>query len=185
MIEDILLNIEKKMESSVDVLNHELATIRTGRATPGLVDHIRVDYAGVPTPLNQLSTISVPEARLIVIQPWDKSCIREIEKAIMKSDIGLTPNNDGNIIRLSIPILSDERRQDLIKLVHRRLEDGRVAIRNLRRDAHNGLKKMEKGKEISQDELKRAESKLQALTDVFIANAEKAGQTKEAQLKEV
>jgi ribosome recycling factor len=185
MIEDALFNAEEKMESSLEVLNHELATIRTGRATPGLVDHIRADYAGVPTPLNQLATISVPEARLIVIQPWDKSCIREIEKAIMKSDIGLTPNNDGNVIRLSIPLLSEERRQELIKLVHKRLEDSRVAIRNVRRDAHNELKKLEKDKEISQDDLKRAEGKLQALTDTFIGKAEKGGQDKEAQLKEV
>ena len=185
MIEDVLFNAEEKMESSLEVLNHELATIRTGRAAPGLVDHIRADYAGVPTPLNQLATISVPEARLIVIQPWDKSCIREIEKAIMKSDIGLTPNNDGNVIRLSIPLLSEERRQELIKLVHKRLEDSRVAIRNVRRDAHNELKKLEKDKEISQDDLKRAEGKLQALTDTFISKAEKGGQNKEAQLKEV
>ncbi len=185
MIEDVLFNAEEKMESSLEVLNHELASIRTGRATSGLVDHIRADYVGVPTPLNQLATISVPETRLIVIQPWDKSCIREIEKAIMKSDIGLTPNNDGNVIRLSIPLLSEERRQELIKLVHRRLEDSRVAIRNIRRDAHNELKKLEKDKEISQDELKRAEGKLQALTDTFIGKVEKGGQDKEAQLKEV
>jgi len=185
MIEDVLLNAEKKMETTIEVLSHELAVIRTGRATPGLVDHIRADYVGVPTPLNQLATISVPEARLIVIQPWDKSCLREIEKAIMKSDIGLNPSNDGNVIRLSIPPLSEERRQELIRLVHKRLEDSRVAIRNLRRDAHNELKKLEKDKEISQDELKRASDKLQALTDTFIASAEKASADKESQLKEV
>jgi ribosome recycling factor len=144
-----------------------------------------VDYAGIPTPLNHLATISVPEARLLVIQPWDKSCIREIEKAILKSDIGLTPSNDGNVIRLAIPVLSEERRRELIKLVHKRLEEGRVAIRNIRREAMNELKKIEKDKEISQDELKRATNKLQQLTDTFIADAERTSQDKEAQLQEI
>ena len=185
MTDEILLNAEKKMETSLEVLGRELATIRTGRATPALVDHIRVDYAGVPTPLNHLATTSVPQARLLVIQPWDKSCIREIEKAILKSDIGLTPSNDGNVIRLAIPVLSEERRQELIKLVHKRLEEGRVAIRNIRRDAMNELKKMEKDKEISQDELKRAANKLQQLTDTLIADAERASQDKESQLQEI
>ena len=185
MTDEILLNAEGKMETSLEVLSRDLATIRTGRATPALVDHIRVDYAGIPTPLNHLATISVPEARLLVIQPWDKSCIREIEKAILKSDIGLTPSNDGNVIRLAIPVLSEERRRELIKLVHKRLEEGRVAIRNIRREAMNELKKMEKGKEISQDELKRATHKLQQLTDTFIADAERASQDKEAQLQEI
>jgi ribosome recycling factor len=185
MTDEILLNAEGKMETSLEVLSRDLATIRTGRATPALVDHIRVDYAGIPTPLNHLATISVPEARLLVIQPWDKSCIREIEKAILKSDIGLTPSNDGNVIRLAIPVLSEERRRELIKLVHKRLEEGRVAIRNIRREAMNELKKMEKDKEISQDELKRATHKLQQLTDTFIADAERASQDKEAQLQEI
>ena len=185
MTDDILFKIEKKMETSIDVLGRELATIRTGRASPGLVEHIKVEYAGVPTPLNQMASISVPEARYLVIQPWDRGTIRNIEKAILKSDLGLTPSSDGNVIRLNIPPLSEERRQELIKLVHRRVEEGRVAVRNLRRDAASTLKQLEKNKEISQDELKRALGKLQQLTDTFIADAERAGQDKEAQLKEV
>lgn len=185
MTDDILVKIEKKMGASTDVLSRELATIRTGRASPGLVEHIKIDYAGVPTPLNQMASISVPEARYLVIQPWDRGTIRDIEKAILKSDLGLTPSSDGNVIRLNIPPLSEERRQELIKLVHRRVEEGRVAVRNLRRDAASTLKQLEKNKEISQDELKRALGKLQKLTDTFIADAERAGQDKEAQLKEV
>ena len=185
MTDDILVKIEIKMEASIDVLSRELATIRTGRASPGLVEHIRIEYAGVPTPLNQMASISVPEARYLVIQPWDRGTIRDIEKAILKSDLGLTPSSDGNVIRLNIPPLSEERRQELIKLVHRRVEEGRVAVRNLRRDAASTLKQLEKNKEISQDELKRALGKLQKLTDTFIADAERAGQDKEAQLKEV
>ncbi len=185
MTDDILVKIEKKMEASIDVLSRELATIRTGRASPGLVEHIRIEYAGVPTPLNQMASISVPEARYLVIQPWDRGTIRDIEKAILKSDLGLTPSSDGNVIRLNIPPLSEERRQELIKLVHRRVEEGRVAVRNLRRDAASTLKQLEKNKEISQDELKRALGKLQKLTDTLIADAERAGQDKEAQLKEV
>lgn len=185
MTDDILFKIEKKMETSIDVLGRELATIRTGRASPGLVEHIRIEYAGVPTPLNQMASIAVPEARYLVIQPWDRGTIRDIEKAILKSDLGLTPSSDGNVIRLNIPPLSEERRQELIKLVHRRVEEGRVAVRNLRRDAASTLKQLEKNKEISQDELKRALGKLQKLTDTLIADAERAGQDKEAQLKEV
>ena len=185
MTDEILLNTEKKMAKATQVLRRELVTIRTGRATPALVEHIRVEYAGVPTPLNHLASISVPEARYLIIQPWERGIIQAIEKAILKSDLGLTPSSDGNIIRLNIPPLSEERRQELIKLVHKRVEEGRVAIRNLRRDGMNELKGLEKSKEISQDELKRTLDKLQRLTDNFISDAEQAGQDKETELKEV
>lgn len=185
MVNRSLLTAETKMQSSIAVLKKELATIRTGRATPALVEHIKVEYMGVPTPLNQIAGISVPEARLLVVQPWDRNSLHEIEKTILKSDLGLNPSNDGNVIRLRIPPLSEERRQELIKGVHKRIEEGRIAIRNVRRDALEELKKSEKSKEISQDELKRAIDQLQKLTDGFIANAEQVGKDKEAELLEV
>ena len=185
MINDILLSTEEKMATSVQVLKRELAAVRTGRATPALVEHIIVEYTGVPTPLNQLASISVPGAKYLVIQPWDRGSIQSIEKAILRSDLGLTPTSDGSIIRLNIPPLSEERRQELIRLVHRKVEEGRIAIRNLRRDAMEELKQLEKNREISQDELKRALGKLQKLTDTFIANAGQVGQDKEAELMEV
>lgn len=185
MATEILFSTEKKMAKATQALRRELTTIRTGRATPALVEHIRVEYAGVPTPLNHLASISVPEARYLIIQPWERGVIQAIEKAILKSDLGLTPSSDGNIIRLNIPPLSEERRQELIKLVHKRVEEGKVAIRNLRRDSMNELKRLEKDKEISQDELKRTLDKLQRLTDNFISDAEQAGRDKETELKEV
>ena len=185
MISDILWNIEQKMEKSVEVLKAELATIRTGRATPALIEHIKVDYAGIPTPLNQIAGISVPEARLLVIQPWDRSSINNIEKAILKSDLGLNPTSDGNLIRISIPPITEERRQELIKVVRKRVEEGRIAVRNLRREAMEELKRLEKNKDISQDEQRRALDQLQKLTDNFIAQAEQIGRDKEAELVEV
>jgi len=185
MIEDTLRKAEEKMRNSIEVSKKELASIRTGHATPALVEHIKVEYAGVPTPLDQIAGISAPEARLLVIQPWDKSSIRSIEKAILQSDLGLNPSSNGNIIRLSIPPLSEERRQELTKMVRRRIEERRIAIRNLRREAADELKKLEKNKEISQDEHKRALDQLQKLTDSFIAEAEQIGWDKEAELMEV
>jgi len=185
MISDILWNIEEKMGKSVEVLKTELATIRTGRATPALIEHIKVDYAGMPTPLNQIAGISVPEARLIVIQPWERSSINNIEKAILKSDLGLNPTSDGNLIRISIPPITEERRQELIKVVRKRVEEGRIAVRNLRREAMEELKRLEKNKDISQDEQRRALDQLQKLTDNFIAQAEQIGRDKEAELVEV
>jgi len=185
MISDVLRNTEEKMEKSVEVLRAELASIRTGHATPALVEHIKVEYAGVPTPLKQLASISVPEARLIVIQPWDRSSIGNIEKAILKSDLGLNPTSDGSLVRISIPPLTEERRQELIKVVRKRVEEGRIAIRNLRREAMDEMKQMEKDKDISQDEHKRSLDQLQKLTNSLIANAEQVGQDKEAELAEV
>ena len=185
MVSHTLWNIEQKMRKSVEGLKEELATIRTGHATPALVEHIKVEYAGVPTPLNQIAGISAPGARLLVIQPWDRGCIHNIEKAILKSDLGLNPSSDGNIIRLTIPSLTEERRQELIKVVRRRVEERRTAIRNLRREAMDELKGLEKNKDISQDEHKRALTQLQKLTDSFIADAEQTGQDKEVELMEV
>jgi ribosome recycling factor len=185
MISQTLENIEGKMHASIEAFKHELDTIRTGHATPSLIEHIKVDYAGVPTPLNQIAGISAPGARLLVIQPWDQSSIQNIEKAILKSDLGLNPVSDGHIIRLNIPPLSEERRQELIKIVRRRVEERKIIIRNLRRDAMSELKESEKNKDISQDEQKRAAGQLQKLTDGFIADVDQMGRDKEVELSEV
>ncbi len=184
MVSDELQKIEEKMRASVSGLWKELATLRTGRATPALVEHIRVDYAGVPTPLNQIAGISVPEASLLIIQPWDKSSIRDIEKAILKSDLGFNPTNDGNVIRISIPPLSEERRQELIRVVRKRIEERKIVVRNLRHEVMNDLKTMEKNKEISEDEHKRVLGQLQKLTDAHIAEIDQAGRDKEKELLE-
>ncbi len=185
MADDMLRNIEEKMRKAAEGLKIELNSIRTGRASINLVDHIKVDYAGVPTLLIQLAGISVPEARLLVIQPWDKSVVRNIEKAILASDLGLTPISDGNVIRINIPPLSEERRQELIKIVRKRVEERKVSIRNLRHEALNELKEKEKAKEISQDEQKRLSTQLQKNTDNFVAVAEQIGRDKEAELIQV
>ena len=185
MSSTILSIVEKKMKAVSEGLKQELATIRTGRASPSLVEHLKIDYAGVMTPLNQVAGISAPEARLLVIQPWDPGSLHSIEQAIQKSDLGLNPLNDGRLIRLNIPLLSEERRQDLTKIVHKRLEERRVAVRNLRRDALEELKKAEKAKTISQDEFRRAQDQLQKLTDINISVAEKIAQEKEKELLSV
>jgi len=185
MIDSILRDIEGKMQISVQALKRELATIRSGRATPALIDHIKVDYAGVPTSLNQIAGISAPEARLLVIQPWDRGSIQNIEKAILKSDLGLNPVSDGSVIRLNIPPLTEERRQELTRVVRRKIEERRIIIRNLRHEAMDDLKRLEKNKDISQDACKRALDQLQKLTDSFIANAEQIGRDKEVELMEV
>ncbi len=185
MVSHTLRGTEEKMRASIEGLKNELSTIRTGRATPALIEHIKVEYAGVPTPLNQIAGISAPQARLLVIQPWDRSSLRNIEKAILKSDLGLNPVSDGNVIRLNIPPLSEERRQELIRMVRKRVEDRKTVIRNLRREAVNELKGLERNKELSQDEHKRALDQLQKLTDSFVAESEQTGQDKEAELAEV
>jgi len=173
------------MKASVEGLKMELASIRTGHATPALIEHIKVDYAGVPTPLNHIAGISAPAARLLVIQPWDRSTIPNIEKAILKSELGLNPASDGNVIRLNLPPLSEERRQELIKIVHKRVEERKIILRNHRRDAMTELKELEKNKEISQDEQKRAQNQLQEVTDSFIADIDQIARDKEAELMEV
>jgi ribosome recycling factor len=185
MANDIIRNVDEKMRKSAEGLKKELSTIRTGRASVSLVEHVKVDYSGVPTPLLQLAGISAPEVSLLVIQPWDKTTIRMIEKAILASDLGLTPINDGNVIRIKIPPLSEERRQELTKVVKKRVEERKVAVRNLRHEALGELKEIEKKKEISQDELKRLTNQLQKSTDSWIATAEQIGQDKEAELSRV
>jgi len=169
----------------MEILQKELGSIRTGHASPSLIEHLRVDYAGVSTPLNQIASISAPEARLLVIQPWDRSSIDLIEKAVLKSDLGLNPANDGRVIRIQIPQLTEERRQELIKVVRRRVEEGRVAIRNLRREAMEELKIAEKNKDISQDENKRFQNQLQKLTDSFISDIDEIAREKEVEVMQV
>ena len=173
------------MNKTLEVLQRELATIRTGRASPALVENIRVDYHGVPTPINQMATISVPEARLIVIHPWDKEALSSIEKAILKSDLGLNPTNDGNVIRLSIPQLTEEGRKRLVRVVRKKVEEGRIAIRNIRREAVEELRGLERNKEISEDEQKRALEQLQRQTDSFIEQSDSIGESKEAEVMEI
>ncbi len=183
-IAEVLSNAERKMQKAVENLKHDLATLRTGRATPSLLDRVTVDYYGVPTQVNQLANVSAPEPRLLVISPWDKGTVGAIEKAILKSDLGLNPTNDGKVIRLVIPQLTEERRRDMTKIVKKRTEEGRVALRNVRRDAHEDLKRAEKEKAISEDDLKRATEKLQKLTDSFIALADEVGVHKEKEIME-
>lgn len=185
MVIDVLSQAEVRMQKATEALKRELATVRSGRAAPALVEHIRVDYHGVPTPLNQLAGISAPEPRLLVVQPWDRSILINIERAILKSDLGLNPANDGKVIRLPIPPLSEERRRQLVKAVHKRVEEAKVEVRNHRREALEGLRELEKGKAISQDEHKAAQEKLQRLTDLWIEAIDGVGKDKEAELMEV
>jgi len=185
MTDKILKNADFKMKKSIDALVKELSSIRTGRASPALVEHIKVDYQGTLTPIIQLASISVPEPKMIVIRPWDRTAINNIDKAILKSDLGLNPVNDGNVIRISIPILTEERRRDLIKIIHKRLEESRIQIRNIRRETVDELKQAEKNKGISQDQNARASEQLQKLTDISIDNINKIGKDKEAELLEV
>ena len=185
MIDETLADTEDRMGKAIEALKRELTTVRTGRANPALVEHLRVDYYGTPTPLNQLASVNVPEARLLAIQPWDKSSLDAIEKAIQKSDLGLNPSNDGVIIRLAIPQLTEDRRKELVRVVHKKVEDGRVAIRNVRRDAHEMLRELMREKEISEDDEHRAQEQLQKVTDRFVAEADKVGKEKEEELLEV
>jgi ribosome recycling factor len=185
MIDNVLKDVDGRMQKTLHALVQELATIRTGRASPSLIDHIRADYHGVPTPINQMASVSVPEAKMIMIQPWDKTMIKNIEKAILKSDIGLNPTSDGNVIRIVIPAINEERRKELIKVVHKRLEDAKIALRNIRRDGLEELRKELKEKEVPQDDFNRASDKLQILIDGYTEKVDKTGKTKEAEIMEV
>jgi ribosome recycling factor len=185
MIKDILKDAENRMHSAIQALEDDLAGIRTGRASPALVERLQVEYFGSPTPLIQLATISVPEPRALLIRPFDPSSLKAIERAILASDLGLTPNNDGKSIRLNLPPLTEERRRELVKVVHNRLEEARVAIRNVRRDLKKDLEDFEKEKLISEDDLKRGEDELQKVTDRFIQEVDKIGQRKEQEVMEV
>jgi ribosome recycling factor len=173
------------MQKAIDALKQDLSALRTGRASAGLLERISVDYYGTPTPINQVASISVPEARLLVIQPWDKKLLADIEKAIQKSDLGINPNNDGQVIRLNVPPMNEERRRDLVKSLHKKLDEHKVAVRNVRRDVQDKLRDREKKKEVSEDELKRSTERLQKLTDRFIEEMEKVGKSKELEILEV
>jgi len=185
VIKDILNSAETRMRSAIQVLHDDLAAVRTGRASPGLVEKLSIEYYGTPTPLMQLASISVPEPRTLTIKPFDASTLKTIEKAIQTSDLGLNPNNDGKVIHLNLPPLNEERRRDLVKHVHHRLEEARIAIRNIRRDAHNDLRDFEKEKLISEDDLKRGEDDLQKLTDKYVEEVAMQGKTKESEIMEV
>ena len=185
MIKDMLSSAESRMRGAIQVLHDDLGAIRTGRASPALVEKLPIEYYGTPTPLMQLATIGVPEPRSLMIKPFDPSTIKIIEKAILSSDLGLNPNNDGKVIHLNLPPLTEERRRDLAKHVHHRLEESRVAIRNIRRDAHNDMRDFEKEKLISEDELARGEEDLQKLTDRYIEEVAEMGKKKEFEIMEV
>ena len=176
---------ERRMGKTIDVLQQDLAAVRTGRASPALLDKIQVEAWGSTQPVHAVATISVPEARLLVIQPWDKSLISAIERAIQKSDLGINPNNDGSVIRLALPQLNEQRRNDLAKQVRKRAEESKVAVRNVRRDADAALKKLEKDGKISQDDLRRALDRVQKLTDGSIKQVDEAADRKEKEVKEV
>ncbi|MGA8849215.1 MAG: ribosome recycling factor [Dehalococcoidia bacterium] len=185
MLDELLTELNSRMQKTLDGLARELATLRAGRATPALLDNITVDYHGVPTPLRQLASMSIPEANLIIIQPWDRTSLRDIEKAILTANIGLNPANDGNVIRVVIPPLSEERRKELVKFVSRIVEERRVAIRNIRRDGIEKLREMAKNKEISEDQLKNNIKKIDQLTEVCVDRVGKLGQSKEKEIQEV
>ena len=184
-VDEILDDTTTRMEKSVSALERELGSIRTGRASPRLVENLLVDYYGVPTPLNQIASITVPEARLLMIQPWDKSAVKEVEKSVMKSDLGLMPNSDGTVIRLSIPQLTEDRRRDLVRMVGRKVEDGHVAVRNIRRSGVESFRTMERDKDLSQDESRRAQNDLQELTDLYIGQMDEMRKDKEQEVMEV
>ena len=183
-IDEILLDTEERMEKSVAALARELGSVRTGRASPSLVENLLVDYYGAPTPLKQIASITTPEATLLAIQPWDRSAVKEVEKSVMRSDLGLMPNSDGSVIRIAMPSPSGDRRRELARLVGRKSEDGRVSVRNVRRSGVESLRAMERGKEISEDESRRAQGEIQELTNLYIARMNEMEKAKEAELTE-
>ena len=185
MIKDLLKEFDGRMGKTVDVLQSDLLTIRTGRASPALVDRLQVGYYGAMTPLNQIASISVPEPRLLAIRPWDASALPAIEKAILKSELGLTPQNDGKLIRLAIPRLTEERRRELVKVVQRRVEEGKIALRNIRREAIDDLRQFEKEKLITEDEFHNGRDQIQELTNDFAAKMDELGKRKEDEILEV
>ena len=185
MVKDVLQDAEHRMTSALKALDEDLAAIRTGRASPLIVEKLPVLYYGTPTPLVQLATIAAPEPRLLTIKPFDPASLKDIERAILSSQLGLTPGNDGKIIRLSIPPLTEERRRELVKIVHHRMEEARVAVRNVRRDSIDDLREFKKEDMISEDELHRGQDELQKLTDRFIEKVDEIGQRKEREIAEV
>lgn len=185
MVKEEYKPVEEKMNKTIHALKEELAGLRAGRANPAILDKVMVDYYGIPTPINQLSNISVPEARIIVIQPWDMKTLKDVEKAIQKSDIGINPGNDGRVIRLVFPVLTEERRKELVKMVKKHGEENKVAIRAIRRDAIESYKLLKKNGDITEDDLKDAEKDLQQLTDKFIEEIDKIIEIKDKEIMEV
>lgn len=185
MIDDVLKDAESRMKKALEALGRDLISIRTGRATPALIDKLNVEYYGTPMPLNQLASISAPEPRLLVVQPWDKGALPIIEKALQKSEMGFNPSNDGQVIRIPVPALTEERRRDMVKMVKHKVEDARVSLRNVRRDALHSLKELESEKMISEDDHKRASEKLDDLVHKYTREADHTGEAKEAEVLEV
>lgn len=185
MAVDVFADVEHRMKGAIEALQRELQTIRTGRANPALIERLQVDYYGNPTPLQNMAAIHATDARTLTIQPWDRKVLADIEKAILKSDLGLMPTNDGQVIRITIPPLTEDRRKELVKVVHKKVDEAKVAVRNCRRDGHDHLREQEKKKEISADELKRGTDRLQKLTDKYTADLEKVGQAKEQEILSV
>ena len=185
MYKDLVIKSEETMRKSVDFLKEELATIRAGKANPKLIDKIQVSYYGTMTPLNQIANISVPEPRMLLVQPWDANSLKDIERALLTSDLGINPTNDGKVIRLIIPVLTEERRKELLKLVKKEIENSKVAVRNIRRDTNEEIKRMEKQSEISKDDQKRAEDEMQKLTDKYINLIDEIYKDKEKEVLEV
>ena len=181
----VLREVERKMGRSIEALQRELAALRTGRATPALIENVAVDYYGAPTPLKQLASISAPDARAILVQPWDRQALREIEKSLMRSELGFNPSNDGNIITVPIPPLNQERRQELVRLLKRKIEEGKVSVRNVRRDGLETLRKLERDKAISQDQNRRSQEQLQKTTDAHIKDIDQVAAAKEAEIMQV
>ncbi len=184
MVDKIYKDVDGKMKKSIEHLKKDLNSIRTGRASVSLLEGINVDYYGEPTPLNQMATISVPESRLLTIQPWDPTLLEKVEKAILQSDLGLTPSNDGKIIRVSVPMLTEERREQLVKLVKKIAEESKVAVRNIRREGNESLKAMEKSKDISQDDYHKAMDRVQKITDGFVTDVDEIINGKEQEIME-
>lgn len=185
MVSDIIKTHEEKMQKTLDALKREFASLRAGRATPALLDKIMVDYYGSPTPVNQVAKVSVPESRMIVIQPWEKPMLKEIEKAIMKSDLGLSPNSDGQSIRLAIPPLTQERRAELVKTINKKTEESKIALRNIRREVNDAIKKLEKAKEITEDDMEKGQKDIQKVVDNFIKLIDEARAAKETEVMSV
>ncbi len=185
MISDIIADAKARMLKAIEVTKHEFAVLRTGRASPALLEQIRVDYYGVPTPITQLATVTVPEARLLVIQPWDRKMVKDVERAILKSELGLTPSSDAAVVRVPIPTLTEERRKDLAKMARKHTEEGRVAIRNIRREAKEMIEELKDGGDVSEDDAKRGIDELQKVTDKVIADLDKLLAAKEAEIMEV
>ena len=184
-LESVVAETERKMNSSINALKRELSTIRTGRATPALIENVAVDYYGVSTPLNQIASISAPDARALMVQPWDKQALQEIERSLIKSDMGFNPSNDGTTITVPIPPLTQERRQEMVRLLKRKLEESKVSIRNVRRDGIDSVRKLERAKSISQDENRRTQDQLQKSTDDHVKVVEELGVGKETEIMQV